>query len=80
MQTELPSGTPPNVRLFLARNKELYARYHNTLWSENTWVMGHGKAEPADVLLRLPDTASDKIKHVELILSLSDLSTTLMDE
>ena len=43
--------------------------------------MGRGKAEPADdFLLRLPDTVSDKIKHVELILSLSDLSTTPTDE
>ena len=27
MPTESPSGTPPNVRLFLATNKKLYARH-----------------------------------------------------
>ena len=51
------------------------------LWSENTWVIGRGKARPADdFFLRLPDTVCDKIKHVELTLGLSDLSTTPMDE
>ena len=80
MPTESPSGTPPNVRLFLSTNKKLYARHHDMLWSENTWVIGRGKAGPADDFLRLPDTVCDKIKHVKLILSLSDVSTTPIDE
>lgn len=42
---EANPSNPSLTRLFLAMNKQLYEQLRTRFWSENTWVIGYGKAE-----------------------------------
>lgn len=67
----------PDVRLFFAMNKRLYAKYHDVFLSEITWIIEAGRCTV--FLRRVPVTSALKIKNVALRLSPQDRPDASVD-
>lgn len=78
-QVQAPSKIP-NVRLFLAMNKRLYAKYQNVFLSENTWHIESGTPGYSTAFLKqIPDVSASKVKKVTLRLSPQDHPAASVD-
>lgn len=75
----LAPSSIPDVRLFGAMNKKLYAKYHDIFLSGNTWVIETGNFDTTDFLLHIPGRMRQKIHKVAIRLSPEDISYASID-
>lgn len=82
-----PYEDPTIMNIFLALNKQLYQKYSNIYWCQNTWVVGQGPADrtmrfmiqkPYDARikefsLQIPNRLALEITSVHMLLSRRDV-------